>query len=95
MARNIEDKIVFALSPSDVGPILTLGIPTAAWEYMKDGKTHTFDLTSIGVPIKLMLFGAESHDAAVKTLQQAAAQQGIPMLDERRTDFSIKGKDEQ
>jgi hypothetical protein len=65
MAQKLEDKIVFALSPSDVGPILTLGIPQGAWDYMKDGKTHTFDLTSLGVPVKLMLFGASSHDAAL------------------------------
>jgi hypothetical protein len=89
MPKNIEEKIVFALSPSDIGPILTLGIPKAAWEYMKDGKTHHFDLTSIGIPVKLLLFGAESHDAAMKVLTKAAADQGVPLLDERQRDFSI------
>jgi hypothetical protein len=90
MPKNPEEKILFALSPSDVGPILTLGIPKGAWDYMKDGRTHTFDLTSIGVPIKLMLFGAESHDVVYKTLAKSAADAGIPFLDERQGDYSIK-----
>jgi hypothetical protein len=90
MPKNIEQKIVFALSPSDIGPILTLGIPKAAWEYMKDGQTHHFDLTSIGIPVKLMLFGGESHDAIMRTLEKAAAAQGAAVLDERQRDFSIK-----
>lgn len=97
MPKNIEEKIVFALSSSRIGPILTLGIPTAAWEYMKDGKTHHFDLTAIGIPVKLMLFGAESHDAAMKVLEKAAADNGVPLLDGRQQDFGIKefGKETQ
>lgn len=89
MSTKLDEKIVFALSPSDVGPILTLGIPKAAWEYMKDGKTHTFDLTSLGIPVKLMLFGAESHEGAIQTLKDAAAQQDVPILDRRHKDWSI------
>jgi hypothetical protein len=90
MTTNIDEKIVFALSPSDVGPILTLGIPTAAWEYMKDGKTHTFDLTSLGVPIKFVLFGAASHQAAIQVLKDSAEKNDVPFLDRRHKDWSIK-----
>jgi len=87
---KIDEKCVFCIANSAVGPVLTIGVPQAAWEYMKDGKTHNFDLTSIGFPIKLILFGAESHDAAMRTLEQAAKQQGVAILDERRRDFDIK-----
>lgn len=70
-------------------PLLILGIPTQAWDYMKDGKTHHFDLTKIGLPVKLMLFGAENHDAAMKVLAAGAAANNEAYLDERRRDFSI------
>jgi hypothetical protein len=90
MSADQKSKIIFALSPSDVGPILTLGISEAAWDYMRDGKTHTFDLTSLGVPMKLMLFGAKTQEAALQTLKAAAARQDIPLLDRRHKDFSIK-----
>lgn len=90
MAAVRENQILFALMNADEGPILTLGIPKAAWNYMRNGKTHTFDLRNIGFPVRLMLFGAETHDAALKEIERAAAEKGVPLLDERRKDFSIK-----
>ena len=90
-----DQKIAFALSPDGQGdgiPILMLGISQKAWEYMKDGKTHTFDLTSIGVPIKLVLFGASSRAAVVKLLEEACAASGSGVLHMPRVDFSIKPK---
>jgi hypothetical protein len=94
MAGNIEEKIVFGLSPSPGGDgvMLLLGVPKGAWEYMKDGKTHHFDLSSVGVPIKLIMYGAETHDAAIKVIEEHNRSQGIAHLDERRRDFSIKDK---
>ena len=91
MSRNIEEKMVFGLSTDDKGtPSVLLGIPKGAWEYMKDGMTHTFDLSSVGVNVKLMLFGAENHDAAMKLLTDSFHAAGKPVLDERLKDFSIK-----
>ena len=93
MAGNIEQKIVFAISPKGTGdgvPLLIMGVPAGAWDYMKDGKTHHFDLTKAGLPVKLVLFGAESHDAAMKVIADGAAARNEAYLDERRRDFSIK-----
>jgi hypothetical protein len=91
MSRNIEEKMVFGLAPTASGkPVLMLGVPQGAWEYMKDGKTHTFDLTSLGVPIMLMLYGAKDHAEAVKLIEDHCKQQNVPLLDERRKDWSIK-----
>lgn len=92
---GIEEKIVFAVSPTGQGdgaPVVILGIPKGAWEYMKDGKTHNFDLTKAGIPVKLMLFGAESHDAAMKVMNEAFAASGNAYLDARNRDFSIEPK---
>lgn len=93
MAQNIDERIVFGVSPRDEGGAdLLLGIPRGAWEYCKDGKTHTLDLSSIGIPIRLMLYGAESHDAAVRVIEEHNKKLGVAILDERRRDFSIKPK---
>lgn len=91
---EIEQKIVFAMAPPDARGTATvlLGIPKAAWEYMKDGKTHHFDLTRIGLPVQLMLYGAEDHDAALKAIEGALAVRGVAYDDRRREDFSIKPK---
>ncbi|TIL29992.1 hypothetical protein [Mesorhizobium sp.] len=91
--RNLDEKLVFAVSPAGQGdgvPILLVGVPNGAWEYMKDGKTHHFDLTKAGVPVKLLLFGAESHAAAMKVIDDAMKASGTAYLDERLTDFAIK-----
>lgn len=91
----IDEKIVFAVSPAGQGdgaPVVVLGVPKDAWEYMRDGKTHTFDLTKAGIPIKLVLFGAESHDAAMKMLNAGFAAEGRAYIDARNKDFSIEPK---
>lgn len=96
MVANIEQKLVFAISPEGSGdgvPMLLVGVPRDAWLYMKDGKTHHFDLSSIGIPIKLMMFGAKNHDAAMEVMQQAIAASGNAYLDERQKDFSIRPKE--
>ena len=91
MSRDIEDKIVFGMSVDDNGkPYVIMGIPQKAWEYMRDGKTHNFDLTPVGLPIALVLFGCENHTAGMKTLTEGFHNQGKPVFDERNKDFSIR-----
>lgn len=86
-----ENKLVFArYEVPGESPVIVVGIPTAAWEYMRDGKTHHFDLTRAGVPVKLMLFGATTHDAAMATLREVVDMQGLKFVDARNEDFSIK-----
>lgn len=92
MATVREEQMVFAVSPGngDGVPLVLLGIPAGAWEYMKDGKTHSFDLTKVGLPIKLMLFGAADHAEAMKIITADMASAGVTVRDERRRDFSIE-----
>ena len=85
-----ENQVLFLKSETEDGvPLITLGITRAAWVYMKDGKTHTFDLTKAGVSLRLVLFGAKDHADAMKAIETSAKERGIPILDERRRDFSI------
>jgi len=92
MSQTIEEKIVFAIGDSDGVPIVIVGIPKGAWEYMKDGKTHHFDLTRAGLPIKFMLYGASDHAAAMKAIEDAMAAAGAALLDCRREDWGIKDR---
>lgn len=84
-----DEQVAFMVGMTDAEPVVMLGIPPGAWEYMKGGHTHTFDLSKIGLPFKILLFGAESHDAAMKTLLDYAKKTGIPVNDQRGKDFSI------
>jgi hypothetical protein len=86
-----EDKIVFMVAPTtdEKPPILVFGIPKAAWDYMADGKTHTFDFTKIGIPLRVMMFGGKDHSDCMRMINETAAANKIPVLDERRRDFSI------
>jgi hypothetical protein len=87
-----EEKVLFAISTDhkDQTPIVLFAIPTAAWEYMKDGKTHTFDLNKAGLPVRVVLFGGKDSESLLKILKQDLAKQGIRVEDRRSEDFSIE-----
>lgn len=60
-----EEKCVFGIAEDKQTVII--GVSPGAWEYMKDGMTHTFDLNKLGVPVKLILFGGKDQ-ASIKAL---------------------------
>jgi hypothetical protein len=88
-----NNKIVFAVAPEGtgdgLGPMLLVGISKDAFEYMKDGKTHDFDLSSIGVPIKMVLFGASTFEEARATVERMAAMSKTRTADLTGRNFSI------
>lgn len=56
MAAPNDVKCLFAIT--EYKEAVLIGIPEKGWEYIKNGdKTHTFDLTSLGIPVKIVLFG--------------------------------------
>jgi hypothetical protein len=90
MTKNIEEQAVFMLAEAHDGvPLLTVGIPEGAWKIMREGKTSTFDLTKAGLSLRLIIYGAEDHAAAMKVIEDSAKQQNIVIDDRRRTDFAI------
>lgn len=86
-----EEKVLFCISQDhgDRTPVVMFAIPTAAWEYMKDGKTHTFDLSKAGLPLRIVLFGGKDQTALMKVLKEDLAKKGIMVDDRRGEDFSI------
>lgn len=86
-----EEKMVFAVSTDGDEPLLLLGIPAASWEYMRDGKTHHFDLTKAGIPLKLLVFGGKDHAEMRALIERHNAKQGMATLYQPGKDFGIDG----
>jgi hypothetical protein len=89
-----EEKVLFAVSPRpDDGLDILLGVPTAAWEYMKDGQTHTFDLTKLGLSIRIIMYGGPDHAAIARWIAEHNQSLGVTETQDRRgEDFSIEPK---
>jgi hypothetical protein len=69
-------KMVFGVSHEGQGdgvPVVLIGIPESAWDYIKTGKTSHFDFTNIGVPVKLIIFGAPTRAEALSVLERVSA----------------------
>jgi len=83
-----DKRLVFGLSKGEDGiPIMVIGIPEVAWDdHLRKAKTYTFDLTNVGIQLKLALFGGPNRAKILDTLQ--VFQKGGPLLDEK-TDFGI------
>lgn len=86
-----EEKMVFAVSKAGDEPLLLLGIPAAAWNHMKDGKTHHFDLTKAGIPLKLIVFGGETRAEMQAIIESHNQRQGLTTLYQPGKDFGIDG----
>lgn len=84
-----NNQMVFAVgNEPDGSPIVIFGVTEAAWNYMREGKTHNFDLTRLGLPFKVMCFGAKDYAEARAILSQARGEKA----DLTHIDFSIKPK---
>lgn len=69
--------------------VIIIGITNDAYDYIKDGKTHTFDLTKLGKKFKIILYGGPTNKNCLETIQSGAKAQGIVIDDQRGKDFKI------
>ena len=91
-----EEKVVFAVSPRGEGFDVLLGVALAAWEYMKDGHTHTFDLTKLGLPIRILLYGGPDQRTVRAAIDEHNKSLGLSAVQDRTSeDFSIPPKEQQ
>ncbi len=69
-----DNKVVVAMAEPLPGqpPTVILGIPKAAWEYMQDSKTHTFDLTKVGIPVQILMFGGADRADVMRLMDKAS-----------------------
>lgn len=91
--KSSEAETIFLTSQDEDGNmILSIGLSKAAWEYMKDGKTHTIDLTQLGANLKLLFFGCENKAAGLEKLKADAKAMGIEIKEGPVKNYGIKEK---
>lgn len=62
-------ETVFGLSELPDGTkFLMLGMTDAAWATIKSGLTHEFDLTKMGIPVRLVLYGGGSVEDVMQVI---------------------------
>lgn len=71
-------------------PTLILAIPDGAWEEMADGKTHTFDFTSVGIRAHCLMFRGTDYADILGVLQKTATAIGVPLENGDLQDLGIK-----
>lgn len=60
---NEPHRVLVALGQAGDGlPTVIIGMAEEAWKYCQDGKTHTVDLASAGIPIRVIIFGGKDHE---------------------------------
>lgn len=93
--KGKEERVVFAVAPEGTGdgtgPVVLLGVSNAANEFMQNGMAHNFDLSSLGVPVKLILFGAPTYDDVMSHMRKLMEASKTRAVDMTNRDFSIKG----
>jgi hypothetical protein len=91
-----ETKTLFAIVPAsgatDGIPVLTFLIPTKGWDYMYGGMSHDFDLTNIGIPLKVIIGRCEDHADGMAMLGQANGGDMKKFKDIRDADVSFEPK---
>lgn len=91
-----DDQVLFALSPpasqKDGIPLLAFVIPEGAWNVMLDGRSHDFDLSVIGIPLKVIIGRSTDHLGGLKMLEAANGGPLHDFLDYRDVDVGIKDR---
>lgn len=89
MAEDPAQTLFGLTTTPDGVPLLLLAVSEAGWDYIKDGKTHHFDLTKAGANIRIVMFGCADRAAAMEMLQGRLKNMGRDIVDGRDQDFGI------
>lgn len=93
MAVDKDKQTVFMVGFTPDATHMMIGVPQRAWEAMKNGETHAFDLRNIGIPFTLQLFGGEMTRAECTDMVIALCKaQGINISRMEDKDFSFPNK---
>jgi hypothetical protein len=88
---NREKQVIFALGPgaaqADGVPVLIFMVPEAGWEHMRGGRSHDFDLTKAGVPLKIVIGRCRTRADGLRQLEPFL--KGHKVADLQDIDFSI------
>lgn len=92
MSKFDTRPVFMAGTAADGKPVLIFGVPETAFNPAPNGHSFDFNFTAIGLPIYAMIFKGKDHADCMKQIEDIAKQMGVPILDERRKDFTIKGE---
>jgi hypothetical protein len=74
-AKDREQQVIFAFVPqskaADGIPTLTFMMPEASWHYMRNGLGHEFDLTNVGIPLRVIIGRSANHASGMAQLEKA------------------------
>jgi hypothetical protein len=79
MKSPIADKCLFAYTPAENNPdgsgtpMLCFLMPEAAWDYMRGGMCHEFNLTNVGIPIQVVIGRCKDYAHGKQLLAMAGA----------------------
>jgi arsenate reductase-like glutaredoxin family protein len=89
--REHAKQMVFGVSKAPDGtPYLLLGVTASAWDHIKTGNTNHFDLTNVGVPLRLMIYGASDREAAIKVIEDHNSRVGMKTQSDLSRDYGIR-----
>ena len=77
-ALDPEQQIVMLMGRPPAGPLLFLGFPQGAWDYMAEGRVHVMDLTQAGVGLKIIITRGETKADVERILQETIGQAPPP-----------------
>jgi hypothetical protein len=70
-----DEKVIFAFVPADAAPdgvpTLTFMMPEQSWHYMRKGLGHEFDLTNVGIPLRVLIGRTRNHATGIAELEKA------------------------
>jgi hypothetical protein len=71
------EQCIFAFKPAenqpDGVPVLVFLMPQAGWDYMRNGLGHDFDLTNVGIPLKVLIGRCETRESGIAMLRKTGS----------------------
>lgn len=81
------DQVPVQAGVTTVPKYLLLGVSSKAWEYMRGGKNHNFDLRRMGLPTQLIMFGGKTHAHLMDSLSLWTGP--VPKIADMHTDNAV------
>jgi hypothetical protein len=82
MPKDPEQQVLFAFVPADKSadgvPLIAFLMPEPSWGYMAEGLAHEFDLTNVGLPLRIVIGRTPTREAGLDLLRAA---NGGPLTD--------------
>lgn len=76
-------------------PTLVFVMPEQSWQYMQNGLGHEFDLTNVGIPLRVVIGRTATHETGMADLERANGGSLKKARDVRHIDMHFGKKPDQ